>query len=52
MILKIYTEFFIELLSENELKKITKGVGDKEFFDIVNKYAQPYVRGTPFEKQE
>jgi isopropylmalate/homocitrate/citramalate synthase len=37
---------------KNELKKITKGVGDKEFFDIVNKYAQPYVRGTPFEKQE
>jgi len=28
---------------KKELKKITKGVGDKEFFEIVNKYAQPYV---------
>lgn len=28
---------------KEELKKITKGVGDKEFFEIVNKYAQPYV---------
>ncbi len=28
---------------KQELKKITKGVGDKEFFEIVNKYAQPYV---------
>lgn len=26
-----------------ELKKITRSVGDKEFFEIVNKYAQPYV---------
>jgi len=28
---------------KQELEKITKGVGDKEFFEIVNKYAQPYV---------
>lgn len=28
---------------KEELKKITKGVNDKEFFEIVNKYAQPYV---------
>lgn len=28
---------------KEELTKITKGVGDKEFFEIVNKYAQPYV---------
>lgn len=28
---------------KQELKKVTKGVGDKEFFEIVNKYAQPYV---------
>jgi isopropylmalate/homocitrate/citramalate synthase len=28
---------------KQELRKITKGVGDKEFFEIVNKYAQPYV---------
>jgi len=28
---------------KEELKKITKGVSDKEFFEIVNKYAQPYV---------
>jgi isopropylmalate/homocitrate/citramalate synthase len=28
---------------KEELKKISKGVGDKEFFEIVNKYAQPYV---------
>jgi isopropylmalate/homocitrate/citramalate synthase len=28
---------------KQELKKISKGVGDKEFFEIVNKYAQPYV---------
>jgi len=28
---------------KQELKKITKGVGDKDFFEIVNKYAQPYV---------
>jgi len=28
---------------KKELKKITRGVTDKEFFEIVNKYAQPYV---------
>ena len=28
---------------KDELKKITKGVTDKEYFEIVNKYAQPYV---------
>ncbi|TXT65528.1 MAG: putative homocitrate synthase AksA [Promethearchaeota archaeon] len=28
---------------KNEIKKITQGVSDKEFFEIVNKYAQPYV---------
>ena len=28
---------------KDELKKITRGVTDKEFFDIVNKWAQPYV---------
>jgi isopropylmalate/homocitrate/citramalate synthase len=28
---------------KEELKKITKGVTDREFFEIVNKYAQPYV---------
>jgi isopropylmalate/homocitrate/citramalate synthase len=28
---------------KEELKKITKGVSDKDFFEIVNKYAQPYV---------
>ena len=28
---------------KEELKKITKGVSDKEFFEIVNRYAQPYV---------
>ncbi|MHA1471995.1 MAG: homocitrate synthase/isopropylmalate synthase family protein [Promethearchaeota archaeon] len=30
-------------LIKQELKKISKGVGDREFFEIVNKYAQPYV---------
>jgi len=30
-------------LIKQELKKISRGVGDKEFFEIVNKYAQPYV---------
>jgi len=30
-------------LIKQELEKVTKGVGDKEFFEIVNKYAQPYV---------
>ena len=34
---------------KDELKKITRGVTDKEFFEIVNKYAQPYVKGTPYE---
>ncbi len=28
---------------KKELDKISKGVSDKEFFEIVNKYAQPYV---------
>jgi isopropylmalate/homocitrate/citramalate synthase len=28
---------------KQELQKVTKGVGDREFFEIVNKYAQPYV---------
>lgn len=28
---------------KEELNKISKGVSDKEFFEIVNKYAQPYV---------
>jgi len=28
---------------KKELDKISKGVSDKDFFDIVNKYAQPYV---------
>jgi len=28
---------------KQELEKVTKGVGDKDFFEIVNKYAQPYV---------
>ena len=28
---------------KREIKKITRGVTDKEFFEIVNKYAQPYV---------
>ena len=28
---------------KEELKKITKGVSDKDFFEIVNKYAQPYI---------
>jgi isopropylmalate/homocitrate/citramalate synthase len=28
---------------KEELKKVTKGVSDKEFFEIVNKYAQPYI---------
>ena len=28
---------------KQELDKISKGVSDKEFFEIVNKYAQPYV---------
>ncbi len=28
---------------KEELKKVTKGVSDKDFFEIVNKYAQPYI---------
>lgn len=28
---------------KQELDKISKGVSDKKFFEIVNKYAQPYV---------
>ena len=28
---------------KEELKRITRGVSDKDFFEIVNKYAQPYV---------
>ncbi len=28
---------------KEELKKITRGVSDKDFFAIVNKYAQPYI---------
>jgi isopropylmalate/homocitrate/citramalate synthase len=28
---------------KEELQKITKGLSDKDFFEIVNKYAQPYV---------
>jgi isopropylmalate/homocitrate/citramalate synthase len=28
---------------KDELQKITRGVTDKDFFNIVNKYAQPYV---------
>jgi len=28
---------------KEELDKISKGVSDREFFEIVNKYAQPYV---------
>ena len=28
---------------KREIEKMTRGVTDKEFFEIVNKYAQPYV---------
>jgi isopropylmalate/homocitrate/citramalate synthase len=28
---------------KDELKKITRGVTDREFFEIVNKFAQPYI---------
>ncbi len=28
---------------KEELKKISKGVSDKDFFEIVNRYAQPYI---------
>ncbi|MEJ2278628.1 MAG: hypothetical protein P8Y70_12895 [Candidatus Lokiarchaeota archaeon] len=28
---------------KDELQKITKGLSDKDFFEIANKYAQPYV---------
>ena len=28
---------------KEELKKMTEGVSDKDFFEIVNRYAQPYI---------
>ena len=28
---------------KEEQKKITRGVSDRDFFEIVNKYAQPYI---------
>jgi isopropylmalate/homocitrate/citramalate synthase len=28
---------------KEELKKLTQGVSDKDFFEIVNRYAQPYI---------
>lgn len=28
---------------KEELKKVTKGVSDRDFFEITNKYAQPYL---------
>ena len=28
---------------KKELKKISTGVSDKDFFEIVNKYAQPFI---------
>ena len=28
---------------KDELKKMTEGVSDKDFFEIVNRYAQPYI---------
>ncbi|MHA1490053.1 MAG: LeuA family protein [Promethearchaeota archaeon] len=31
------------LIIKKELKKISKGVSDKDFFEIVNKYAQPFI---------
>jgi isopropylmalate/homocitrate/citramalate synthase len=41
---------------KNEIKKISQGVSDKDFFEIVNKYAQPYVpqefKPKPKQKQE
>ena len=38
---------------KEELKKITKGVSDRDFFEIVNKYAQPYIpEGHPVKPKE
>jgi isopropylmalate/homocitrate/citramalate synthase len=38
---------------KEELKKVTKGVSDKEFFEIVNKYAQPYIpEGHPLKPKD
>jgi isopropylmalate/homocitrate/citramalate synthase len=38
---------------KEELKKITKGVSDRDFFEIVNKYAQPYIpEGHPVKLKE
>ncbi|TFG26218.1 MAG: homoaconitate hydratase [Promethearchaeota archaeon] len=38
---------------KEELKKITKGVTDRDFFEIVNKYAQPYIpEGHPVKPKE
>ncbi len=31
------------LIVKEELKKMTEGVSDKDFFNIVNRYAQPYI---------
>ncbi len=38
---------------KEELKKVTKGVSDKDFFEIVNKYAQPYIpKGHPVKPKD
>ncbi len=38
---------------KEELKKVTKGVSDKDFFEIVNKYAQPYIpEGHPVKSKD
>ena len=38
---------------KEELKKVTTGVSDKDFFEIVNKYAQPYIpEGHPVKPKE
>jgi len=38
---------------KEELNKITKGVSDRDFFEIVNKYAQPYIpAGHPVKPKE
>jgi isopropylmalate/homocitrate/citramalate synthase len=38
---------------KEELKKLTTGVSDKDFFEIVNKYAQPYIpEGHPVKPKE
>ena len=38
---------------KEELNKITKGVSDRDFFEIVNKYAQPYIpEGHPVKPKE